>query len=177
MGVSKQAAQKRFVAKGAEPDLDPSQGFNRFTPRARNTVMAAQEEARKAGNAEGRPEHLILGLLSEPDALAAQAIIAQGVTLDAVRAAVTATLPPAVDDVPALIPYDAGAKKALELTFREALRLGHNYVGTEHMLLALLEFEDGSGVLSGLGIDKARTEAIIVQFLSAAQAGKVPNAE
>jgi hypothetical protein len=177
MGVSKQAAQKRFVAKGAEPDLDPSQGFNRFTPRARNTVMAAQEEARAAGNAEGRPEHLILGLLSEPEALAAQVIIAQNVTLDAVREAVTATLPPAVEDVPALIPYDAGAKKALELTFREALRLGHNYVGTEHILLALLEFEDGKGVLAGLGIDKAGTEAIIVQFLAAVSVGKVGKAE
>jgi hypothetical protein len=177
MGVSKQAAQKRFVAKGSEPDLDPSQGFNRFTPRARNTLMAAQEEARAAGNAEGRPEHLVLGLLSEPDALAAQAIVAQGVTLDAVRAAVTATLPPAAGDVPALIPYDAGAKKALELTFREALRLGHNYVGTEHVLLALLEFEDGKGVLTDIGVDKARTEAIIVQFLTAAVAGKVENPE
>jgi hypothetical protein len=177
MGVSKQAAQKRFVAKGSEPDLDPSQGFNRFTPRARNTLMAAQEEARAAGNAEGRPEHLVLGLLSEPDALAAQAIVAQGVTLDTVRAAVTATLPPAAGDVPALIPYDAGAKKALELTFREALRLGHNYVGTEHVLLALLEFEDGKGVLTDIGVDKARTEAIIVQFLTAAVAGKVENPE
>jgi hypothetical protein len=177
MGVTKQAAQKRFVPKGAEPDLDPSQGFNRFTPRARNTVMAAQEEARTAGNAEGRAEHLILGLLSEPEALAAQAIIAQGVTLDAVRQAVTATLPPPVAEVPALIPYDAGAKKALELTFREALRLGHNYVGTEHILLALLEFEDGSGVLTGLGVDKARTEAIVSQYLVAAAAGEVPSGD
>ena len=173
MGVSKQAAQKRFVPKGSEPDLDPSQGFNRFTPRARNTVVAAQEEARTAGNAEVRAEHLILGLLSEPKALAAQAVVSQGVTLDRIREAVAATLPPAVEDVPALIPYDAGAKKALELTFREALRLGHNYVGTEHMLLALLEFEDGSGVLSRLGVDKSRTEAIISQYLAAAAAGRV----
>jgi hypothetical protein len=173
MGVSKQAAQKRFVPKGSEPDLDPSQGFNRFTPRARNTVMAAQEEARAAGNAEIRPEHMVLGLLAEPKALAAEAIVAQGVTLDAIREAATTALPPAEGEVPVLIPYDAGAKKALELTFREALRLGHNYIGTEHMLLALLEFEDGSGVLTGLGIDKARTEAIISQYLTAAAAGKI----
>src|SRR5262244_3311143 len=68
MGVTKQAAQKRFVAKasGEQSDLDPNQGFTRFTPRARNVVMAAQNEARAAGNAEIRPEHLVLGLLAEP---------------------------------------------------------------------------------------------------------------
>jgi hypothetical protein len=70
MGVTKQAAQKRFVAKGAgEPsDLDPSQGFSRFTERARNVVMAAQNEARAAGNDEIFPEHLVLGLLNDPEA-------------------------------------------------------------------------------------------------------------
>jgi hypothetical protein len=169
MGVTKQAAQKRFVAKGEQPDLDPAQGFNRFTERARNVVMAAHNEAQAAGNAESLPQHLILGLLSEPDALAAQAIAAQGVALDTVREAATAKLPPAAADVPPLIPYDAGAKKVLELTFREALRLGHNYVGTEHILLALLEFEDGTGVLSGLGLDKATTETIVAKAIAATQ--------
>ncbi len=83
MEVTKQAAQKRFVPKGpGEPsDLDPSQGFSRFTERARNVVMAAQNEARAADNDEIRPEHLVLGLLSEPDALAAGSIVAQGVPL------------------------------------------------------------------------------------------------
>ena len=71
------------------PDLDPSQGFSRFTARARNVVMAAQNEARTAGNDEIGPGHLALGLLSEPDALAAKAILAQGVQLDTVRRAVT----------------------------------------------------------------------------------------
>jgi hypothetical protein len=169
MGVTKQAAQKRFVAKaGGEPsDLDPSQGFSRFTPRARNVVMAAQNEARTAGNAEVRPEHLVLGLLSEPDALAARSIVAQGVPLETVRQATTATLPPPADGVPALIPYDPRAKKALELTFRQALRMGHNYIGTEHILLALLELEDGTGVLARLGVDTATTEADITAALAA----------
>ncbi|MYU47503.1 ATP-dependent Clp protease ATP-binding subunit, partial [Streptomyces sp. SID7803] len=67
---------------------------------------------------------------------------------------------------PELIPYNADARKALELTFREALRMGHNYVGTEHILLALLEHEDGSGVLSGLGIDKTAAEQAITYALS-----------
>src|SRR5215210_8795776 len=67
MGVTKQAAQKRFVPKGDQPDLDPEQGFSRFTTRARNVVMAAQNAAHAAGNAEITPAHLVLGLLSEPD--------------------------------------------------------------------------------------------------------------
>ena len=169
MGVTKQAAQKRFVAKGpGEPsDLDPSQGFSRFTARARNVVMAAQNEARAAGNDEIGPAHLVLGLLSEPDALAARSIVAQGVPLETVRQAVTATLPPAADQVPELIPYDPHARKALELTFREALRMGHNYIGTEHILLALLELEDGTGVLARLGVDKAAAEANITAAVAA----------
>ena len=157
MGVTKQAAQKRFVGKPA--DLDPNQGFSRFTEQARNVVMAAQNEAHAAANAEIRPEHLVLGLLSQPDALAATSITGQGVALKTVRQNVTATLPPPADQVPELIPYDPQARKALELTFREALRLGHNYVGTEHILLALLELEDGTGVLTDLGITKSATEA------------------
>ncbi|HLL68636.1 MAG TPA: Clp protease N-terminal domain-containing protein [Micromonosporaceae bacterium] len=169
MGVSKQAAQKRFVAKGEVPDLDPSQGFSRFTPRAQNVVMASQNEARAAGSAHIGPVHVLLGLLSEPDALAARAIVAQGVPLDRVREAVSASLPTSApaDEVPALIPYDAHAKKVMELTFREALRLGHNYIGTEHILLALLELEDGTGPLADLGIDKAVTEATVTAALAA----------
>ncbi|MDA3648959.1 ATP-dependent Clp protease ATP-binding subunit [Saccharopolyspora indica] len=168
MGVSKQAAQKRFVPKGPGEvsDLDPSQGFSRFTPRARNIVVVSQKEARDAGNAEIRPEHLVLGLIGEAEGLGAKAIVAQGVSLDAVRQAAVEALPAAVDEVPHLVPFDAGAKKALELTFREALRLGHNYIGTEHVLLALLENEAGAGVLSGLGIDKAAVEENVAAALA-----------
>ncbi|MFE6282394.1 Clp protease N-terminal domain-containing protein [Streptomyces sp. NPDC057877] len=165
MGVTRQAAQKRFVPKESA-DLDPSQGFSRYTPRARNAVMAAHNEAVAARNPEGRPEHLALGLLADPDGLAAKAITAQGVPLDAVRQAATSALPPAADEVPDLIPYGPDAKKALELTFREALRLGHNYIGTEHILLALLEFENGQGTLSGLGITKAGVERYVAEALA-----------
>jgi hypothetical protein len=160
MGVSKQAVQKRFVAK------EPAQDFTRFTPRARNVVVASQNEARAAANPEIRPEHLVLGLLAEPEGLAVRALVAQEITAEAVRQAAAAALPEAAAELPALIPFDAAAKKALELTFREALRLGHDYVGTEHILLALLEVEDGSGVLSGLGVDKAAAEAAITGYLS-----------
>ncbi|MFF4081811.1 Clp protease N-terminal domain-containing protein [Streptomyces sp. NPDC001777] len=168
MGVTRQAAQKRFVAKdpGEVSDLDPSQGFSRFTPRARNVVMAAQNEAREAGNDEIRTEHLALGLLSEPEGLAGVFIKAQGVTAEDIRRAAAEALPGPAAEVPDLIPYDAGARKALELTFREALRMGHNFIGTEHILLALLEQEDGEGVLTGLGIDKATAETAIAEALA-----------
>ncbi|MFG3552831.1 Clp protease N-terminal domain-containing protein [Micromonospora sp. NPDC047557] len=170
MGVSKQAAQKRFVAKGSTEAaaLDPNAGFARFTPRARNVVVASQEEARASGNAEIGPEHLVLGLLAEPEGLAARVLAGRGATPEAVREAVGAVLPPRAEQVPDLIPYDARGKKALELTFREALRLGHNYIGTEHILLALLEQEDGAGVLTNLGLDKAAVEADLSAALAAA---------
>jgi hypothetical protein len=167
MGVTKQAAQKRFVAKGEAPDLDASQGFSRFTDRARKVVVTAQEEARARGNSQITVAHLVLGLVADPAALAARAIVAQGVSLDAVRQTATATLPAAADSVPALIPFDPHAKKALELTFREALRMNHNHVGTEHILLALLELEDGTGVLAGLGVDKATAETSITAAVAA----------
>ncbi|MBT2451509.1 ATP-dependent Clp protease ATP-binding subunit [Streptomyces sp. ISL-43] len=169
MGVTRQAAQKRFVPKadkaGEGNDVDAAQGFGRFTPRARNVVVTAQNEARAAGNTEIAAAHLVLGLLADSESLAAIALRAQGVALEDVRAAVTAVLPAPVAEVPELVPFDAAAKKALELTFREALRLGHGYVGTEHILLALLELEDGEGVLASLGLDKAATEATVAEAL------------
>lgn len=169
MGVTRQAAQKRFVPKADKEGaaaLDPSAGFGRFTPRARNVVVTAQNEARAAGSAEIGTAHLVLGLLAEPEGLAAPALASQGVAADDLRAAATAALPPAAESLPALIPFDADAKKALELTFREALRLGHGYVGTEHVLLALLELENGRGLLSGLGADKAATETAVTDALA-----------
>lgn len=130
-------------------------------------MIASQEEARASGNAEIGPEHLVLGLLAEPDGLAARVMAGRGATPEAVRETVGAALPPRVDQVPDLIPYDARGKKALELTFREALRLGHNYIGTEHILLALLEQEDGTGVLTNLGLTKPSVEADLATALAA----------
>ena len=163
MNVTKQAAQKRFVPKG-RTDPSASSDFSRFTSRARNGVMAAHNEAVAAGNAEVRPEHLVLGLLAEPDGFAARALEAQDVTAERLRAAVT--LPDPVDEPPSLVPYSSAAAKALELTFREALRLGHDYVGTEHVLLALLEQESGTGPLSDLSVDKAAVEDNVLERMS-----------
>ncbi len=170
MGVTKQAAQKRFVLRAEATSLDPNQGFERFTPRARNAVVAAQNAAHEAHNAEITPEHLLLGLLSDADALATKLLIAQQVQPESVRAGIT--VPSAIADPPQLIPFSGPARKALELTFREALRLGHNYIGTEHMLLALLELEDGSGPLHRAGIDKDRVETDLIAVLESLVAGQ-----
>ncbi|MFI6288309.1 Clp protease N-terminal domain-containing protein [Streptomyces sp. NPDC051018] len=179
MGVTRQAAQKRFVPKegGAAQALDPEQGFSRFTPRARNVVVAAQREAQAVGNEKITPAHLVLGVLVEREGIGARAIVAQNVLLDTVRQAATDALPPRVDEAPELVPYDAGSRKVLELTFREALRLGHNYIGTEHILLALLEWEDGDGVLTGLGISKTAAEEFTAEALAGAVAGSAEEKE
>ncbi len=172
MGVSKQAAQKRFVPKesGGSSLQELVKVFSRYTDRARHVVVKSRDEAIAAKSPQIEPVHLILGLLVEPAALAAGAILAQKVTLDAVREAATTRLPEPLEDPsdPAEIPFSAQSKKALELTMREALRLGHNYIGTEHMLLALLELGEGDAydVLTGLGLTKEATEAVIQQALT-----------
>jgi Clp amino terminal domain, pathogenicity island component len=167
MGVTKQAAQKRFVPKSPDFEsaaLDPNAGFGRFTPRARNAVVVAQNKAREAGNSEITSDHLLLGVVADPDGLAVKVLAGQGVDAAAVEKAVT--LPPRFEgELPALIPFSGPAKKALELTFRQALRLGHNYIGTEHLLLALLEGEEDDGPLHRLGVDKERFEGDVVKAL------------
>ncbi|OZF50092.1 Clp protease N-terminal domain-containing protein [Rhodococcus sp. 14-2470-1a] len=168
MGVSKQAAQKRFVPKGpggSDSAMDASEGFKRFTPRAKNVVVASQNEANAAGNAEIAPAHLVLGLLTEKESIGTRFLLSDGRTEQQVRDAAQALLPASEGRSPALIPYDAGSKKVLELTFREALRLGHNYVGTEHVLLAMLEFENGAGLLTDLGLEKNAVEEQLVAAL------------
>jgi hypothetical protein len=163
MGVTKQAAQKRFVPKSDTVPMNPEEGFTRFTPRARSAVAAAQTAAHDARNQEINPDHLLLGLLADPNALSVVLLAAQDITADQVRAAIT--LPPADGEPLALVPFNGPAKKVLELTFREALRLGHNYIGTEHVLLALLESEERDGPLHRLGVDKTKVEADLVRML------------
>src|SRR6188768_117794 len=123
MGVTKQAAQKRFVPKAPDLEsaaLDPNAGFGRFTPRARNAVVVAQNKTREAGNSEITPDHLLLGVLDDPDGLAVKVLARQGVDAASVEKAVS--LPPRSEgDLPALIPFNGPAKKVLELTFRQAL--------------------------------------------------------
>jgi hypothetical protein len=112
---------------------------------------------------------LLLALFTDPNGLAAKLLAGQGIDADKVSKAIT--LPARVDDVPVLIPFDGPAKKVLELTFRQALRLGHNYVGTEHLLLALYEAEDDDGALHQLGVDKDRFETELVTALESITKG------
>lgn len=166
LGVTKQAAQQRFTPKG-----DPNM-FARFTPRARSVVEQAQEEARAARLSMIHVGHLVLALVADPASLAGKALADQQVSADAVRAAARERLPLGPEDAtsPTLIPFEGATKKVLELTVREALRLGHNYVGTEHILLALLSREaDEPGPLRACGLDAAAVERFIGDALAALQ--------
>ena len=122
-------------------------------------VVRAQEVARDAGNDTIGVAHLVLGLLADADSTASGALTAQGISLDDARRIATATLPAASGQAPDLVPFDTHARRALELTFREALRLDADHIGTGHVLLAVLEVEDGTGVLAGLGLDRTVAEA------------------
>jgi hypothetical protein len=177
MGVTKQAAQKRFVPRATDIDwrsvlVDAFRAhpFARFTPRAKHVVVAAEEEARELRHDHIFPEHLALGLLHEPEGLAARALVALGVTLEAARPALVAALSPAVvpEPVPGKIPFAPRSKKVLELALREALLLLHNYIGTEHLLLGLLDEEEalGDGPLAGLGLTKERVREWLVPVLA-----------
>ncbi len=182
MGVTKQAAQKRFVPRATDIDwgslLDDAfhaHPFSRFTPRAKQVVETAQEEARERRHDHILPEHLALSLLRQPEGLAARAIVALGVTAEAVREALAAALAPAVVAEPTAgkIPFAPRTRKVLELALREALLLGHNYIGTEHLLLALLAYEEasGGGALTGLGITRERVREWLVPVLEQLAAG------
>ena len=169
LGVSKQAAQQRFVPRtGDEPSSLDAGVFGRFTPRARSALLVAQDEARRLGHDQVGTGHVLLGLLSEPQGLAAKAIEALGAGVSATREAVESGLGPAAIDVPAHIPFAARSKKALDVTVRTALRLGHNYVGTEHMLLGVLADEDdpSATALIAQGVTPDRTEEWITAALA-----------
>lgn len=172
MGVSKQAAQKRFVPRPEATTLDTDDGFARFTPRARALVVTAQNQAHEAGNAEITPAHLLSGLAADESSLASRLLAEQRINAGAIREA--APFPPRADEVPVLVPFNGPSRKVFELTLREALRLGHNYIGTEHVLLALLNAEDDDGPLHRLGVDKAAVEsnlAAALQSLTRADGG------
>ena len=184
MGVTKQAAQKRFVPRASDWG-DPLAGalppdpvkFSRFTDRAKRAFVAAvQEEAIKRRHDRVLPEHLALGVLHEQEGLGARAIAALGVSAGAARAALGAALPAAMPDGAGSghVPFDSRTMKVFELTLREALALGHNYIGTEHILLGLLEEEEslGGGTLAGLGITKERALAWLVPVLEQMAAAK-----
>jgi len=161
MGMSKQAAQKRFVGRGqsqATP-LDSSQGFSRFNEEARAVVVTAQQRARETGNDTIGIGHLVLGLVAARSNAAARAVAALGVALEEVERVASATLPPAAASVPALIPFDEHAKDALQRTFAQTQHFEADTIGSEHVLLAVLAVDHGTGVLAGLGVTPEAVEA------------------
>ncbi len=147
--------------------------FERFTDRARRVLVLAQEEARDLNHAFIGTEHILLGLIREGEGVAAKALDALGVTFDVVREKVEEAIGANTNPSPGSPPFTPRAKKVLELSLREALQLGHSYIGTEHMLLGLVREGDGvaAQVLNDLGADMARVRTQVIQMMSG-QAGK-----
>ena len=147
--------------------------FERFTDRARRVLVLAQEEARDLNHAFIGTEHILLGLIREGEGVAAKALDALGVTFDVVREKVEEAIGANANPSPGSPPFTPRAKKVLELSLREALQLGHSYIGTEHMLLGLVREGDGvaAQVLNDLGADMARVRTQVIQMMSG-QAGK-----
>nr|NLD40595.1 ATP-dependent Clp protease ATP-binding subunit [Actinomycetales bacterium] len=149
--------------------------FERFTDRARRVVVLAQEEARTLNHNYIGTEHILLGLIHEGEGVAAKALESMGVSQEAVRAQVVEIIGEGQNSPTGHIPFTPRAKKVLELSLREALQLGHNYIGTEHILLGLIREGEGvaAQVLGKLGCDLGRVRQQVIQLVSGYQ-GKEP---
>ncbi|HEY2201161.1 MAG TPA: Clp protease N-terminal domain-containing protein, partial [Solirubrobacteraceae bacterium] len=149
--------------------------FERFTDRARRVVVLAQEEARMLNHNYIGTEHILLGLIHEGEGVAAKALESLGISLEAVRQQVEEIIGQGQQAPSGHIPFTPRAKKVLELSLREALQLGHNYIGTEHILLGLIREGDGvaAQVLVKLGADLNRVRQQVIQLLHGYQ-GKEP---
>src|SRR5919202_1854460 len=141
--------------------------FERFTERARKVVVLAQEEARHFNHNYIGTEHLLLGLLREDEGVAARALASLNVTLDEVREQVESIVGYGEEGTGAQAPFTPRSKKVLELALREALQLGHNYIGTEHILLGLVRESEcvAARVLSNLGVDPDKVRREVVRML------------
>ena len=147
--------------------------FERFTDRARRVVVLAQEEARMLNHSYIGTEHILLGLIHEGEGVAAKALESMDISLGAVREKVQEDIGQGQQNPPGHIPFTPRAKKVLELSLREALQLGHNYIGTEHILLGLIREGEGvaAQVLVQLGADLNRVRQTVIQLLSGYQGG------
>jgi len=144
--------------------------FERFTERARQVVVLAQEEARTLKHDHVGPEHLLLGLLREGGGPVAPALESFDITLERVRGEVVRIVGVGNAVNTGQMPFTHDAKRVLEVAMQEARALGHNYIGTEHLLLALLEHEDGDGPLTAAGATKSVVETDVAAALAAAVA-------
>jgi ATP-dependent Clp protease ATP-binding subunit ClpC len=148
--------------------------FERFTDRARRVVVLAQEEARLLNHNYIGTEHILLGLIHEGEGVAAKALESLGISLEKVRQQVEEIIGAGQSPPSGHIPFTPRAKKVLELSLREALQLGHNYIGTEHILLGLIREGEGvaAQVLVKLGADLGRVRQQVIQLLSGYSGGK-----
>ncbi|MFS8583606.1 MAG: Clp protease N-terminal domain-containing protein, partial [Acidimicrobiia bacterium] len=153
--------------------------FERFTDRARRVVVLAQEEARLLNHNYIGTEHILLGLIHEGEGVAAKALESLGISLEAVRQQVEEIIGQGGSSPSGHIPFTPRAKKVLELSLREALQLGHNYIGTEHILLGLIREGEGvaAQVLVKLGADLSRVRQQVIQLLSGYQGTGGPAGE
>jgi hypothetical protein len=170
LGVSKQAVHKRFSGAIADQIIaSTTPTLDRFTERARTVLTAARASARDLGSPQVRPGHLLVALFSQPEGIAARVLTGMGVTAQAATAALGASItgdaPPAND--PKHPPFAPECERVLRDTLAVALELGHNYIGTEHMLLGLLREEDTpvAGALAGLGVGAAGVKVRIGELL------------
>jgi ATP-dependent Clp protease ATP-binding subunit ClpC len=150
--------------------------FERFTDQARRVLAIAQEEARIRNCNRVGTEHLLLGLIHEREGMAAEALESLGISLEAVRRKIEEITGQPQETSPGNQQYTLRAKKALDLSRREALQLGHNHIGTEHILLSLIREGEGPAaqVLLELGADLGRVRAQVIQLLQAAQGEEEP---
>src|SRR3984957_15284999 len=145
--------------------------FERFTDRARRVLVLAQTEARLLNHNFIGTEHLLLGLMHESDGIAGQALTQMGLTLVAIRDQVEEILGESETRPVGSPPFTFRAKKVLELSLREALQLGHNHIGTEHLLLGIVSEGEGVGVqvLTTLGADSTRVRQQVIRLLATNQ--------
>src|SRR5512139_4145398 len=151
--------------------------FERFTDRARRVVVLAQEEARGLNHNYIGTEHILLGLIHEGEGVASKALESLGISLESVREQVQEIIGHGGQAPSGHIPFTPRAKKVLELSLREALQLGHNYIGTEHILLGLIREGEGvaAQVLVKLGADLSRVRQQVIQLLSGYQGSGAPS--
>ena len=149
--------------------------FERFTERARQVVVLAQDEARALKHNYIGTEHILLGLLREEEGLAARVLESLDITVEEVRAQVARIVGVGNEVTTGQIPFTPRAKKVLEVALREALSLGHNYIGTEHILLAIVRENEGvaAGILLDLGADAEKIRTEIIRLLSGIGRGPV----
>jgi ATP-dependent Clp protease ATP-binding subunit ClpA len=186
LGVTKQAAQQRHgrwqprsvpdLMKGLRGRLGKRSGlFQHFTPRARNVVVDAQEAARSFAHDHVGTEHVLLGLVSNPDSLGAKALARWKLTREDVLQEIEQRVGRGdPGTAPKHIRFDAPAKKSLELALREALQLGHNYIGTEHELLGIVRADGGLGatILRDRGITPDEVRVAVLDEIQALEDDK-----